>query len=144
ATYQGKLRAVPWFNNGPGLYSRKDPFAARGLKPPKTYDELHNAAIAGLLFLADVEAEMGVSTLHPNEFVAGQSGPGRDALDRRRFLADDLQHLAAGQLAHASADERRHVDAAGLSQVERGVGLERFRPVVSVMASTSSSCRVCW
>jgi multiple sugar transport system substrate-binding protein len=44
ATYQGKLFAVPWFNNGPGLYYRKDLFDAKGLKPPKTYDELLNAA----------------------------------------------------------------------------------------------------
>jgi multiple sugar transport system substrate-binding protein len=44
ATYEGKLWAVPWFNNGPGLYYRKDLFDAKGLKPPKTYDELLNAA----------------------------------------------------------------------------------------------------
>jgi multiple sugar transport system substrate-binding protein len=44
ATYQGKLGGVPWWNNGPGLYYRKDLFAAKGLQPPKTYDELLNAA----------------------------------------------------------------------------------------------------
>ena len=44
ATYQGKLGAVPWFNNGPGLYYRKDLLNAKGLKPPKTYDELLNVA----------------------------------------------------------------------------------------------------
>ena len=44
ATYEGKLWGVPWFNNGPGLYYRKDLFDAKGLKPPKTYDELLNAA----------------------------------------------------------------------------------------------------
>src|SRR5262249_43334632 len=38
ATYDGKLFAVPWFNNGPGLYYRKDLFAAKNLKPPKTYE----------------------------------------------------------------------------------------------------------
>ena len=52
ATYQGKLYAVPWYNNGPGLYYRKDLFDAKGLKPPKTYDELLNAAKA--LQTADV------------------------------------------------------------------------------------------
>jgi len=46
ATYEGKLWGVPWFNNGPGLYYRKDLFDAKGLKPPKTYDELLNAAKA--------------------------------------------------------------------------------------------------
>jgi trehalose/maltose transport system substrate-binding protein len=44
ATYQGKLGGVPWFNNGPGLYYRKDLFAAKGLNPPKTYDDLLSAA----------------------------------------------------------------------------------------------------
>ncbi|MBV9544319.1 MAG: extracellular solute-binding protein, partial [Chloroflexi bacterium] len=44
ATYQGSLGAVPWFNNGPGLYYRKDLFDAKGLKAPKTYDDLLNAA----------------------------------------------------------------------------------------------------
>jgi len=43
-TYEGKLWGVPWYNNGPGLYYRKDLFDAKGLKAPKTYDELLNAA----------------------------------------------------------------------------------------------------
>jgi multiple sugar transport system substrate-binding protein len=46
ATYQGKLFAVPWYNNGPGLYYRKDLFDAKGLQPPRTYDELLTAAKA--------------------------------------------------------------------------------------------------
>jgi len=37
---------VPWFNNGPGLYYRKDLFAAKNLQPPKTYDQLLAAAKA--------------------------------------------------------------------------------------------------
>ncbi len=45
ATYEGKLWGVPWFNNGPGLYYRKDLFDAKGLKPPKTYDELRDTAL---------------------------------------------------------------------------------------------------
>src|SRR5437764_9672493 len=36
----GKLYGVPWFNNGPGLYYRKDLFDANGLQAPKTYDDL--------------------------------------------------------------------------------------------------------
>src|SRR5437868_6235972 len=44
ATYQGKLGGVPWYNNGPGLYYRKDLLTAKGLTPPKTYDELLNVA----------------------------------------------------------------------------------------------------
>jgi multiple sugar transport system substrate-binding protein len=45
ATYEDKLWGVPWYNNGPGLYYRKDLFDANGLKPPKTYDELRDAAL---------------------------------------------------------------------------------------------------
>jgi len=44
ATYNGKIYAFPWYNNGPGLYYRKDLFDAKGLLAPKTYDELLNAA----------------------------------------------------------------------------------------------------
>lgn len=41
ATYLGKLFAVPWYNNGPGLYYRKDLVEQGGFKgPPKSYDEL--------------------------------------------------------------------------------------------------------
>lgn len=44
ATVNGKLFAIPWYNNGPGLYYRKDLLASKGLAVPKTYDELLNAA----------------------------------------------------------------------------------------------------
>jgi len=44
ATVNGKLFAIPWYNNGPGLYYRKDLLDAKGLQVPKTYDELLNAA----------------------------------------------------------------------------------------------------
>jgi len=41
ATFSGKLYGVPWFNNGPGLFYRKDLLEQGGFKaPPKTYDEL--------------------------------------------------------------------------------------------------------
>jgi multiple sugar transport system substrate-binding protein len=39
-TYKGKLYSIPWFNNGPGLFYRKDLLDAAGLKAPATYDEL--------------------------------------------------------------------------------------------------------
>lgn len=40
ATYNGKLYGIPWYNNGPGLFYRKDLLDKAGLQPPKTYDEL--------------------------------------------------------------------------------------------------------
>jgi multiple sugar transport system substrate-binding protein len=46
AMYEDKLWGVPWYNNGPGLYYRKDLFDTKGLKPPKTYDELLTTAKA--------------------------------------------------------------------------------------------------
>jgi multiple sugar transport system substrate-binding protein len=46
ATYDKKLYAIPWYNNGPGLWVRKDLLAAKGLAIPKTYDELQKAALA--------------------------------------------------------------------------------------------------
>jgi len=44
ATYNGKLYALPWFNNGPGFFYRKDLLDKAGLQPPKTYDQLLAAA----------------------------------------------------------------------------------------------------
>jgi multiple sugar transport system substrate-binding protein len=78
ATYQGKLYAVPWYNNGPGLFYRKDLFDARGLKPPKTYDELLNAA--KMLQTADIvgfamqlpQAEAGI--INWMEYLWGYGG----------------------------------------------------------------------
>jgi len=68
ATYDGKLYAIPWYNNGPGLYYRKDLLDAAGLQPPKTYDELLDIAkklqtpdISGFIFQA-AQAEGGVIT----------------------------------------------------------------------------------
>jgi multiple sugar transport system substrate-binding protein len=46
ATYDKKLYAIPWYNNGPGLYVRKDLLQAKGLTSPKTYDDLLKAALA--------------------------------------------------------------------------------------------------
>lgn len=45
ATYDGQLYAVPWYNNGPGLFYRKDLLDAAGLQPPRTYDELRDQAL---------------------------------------------------------------------------------------------------
>ena len=37
---------MPWYNNGPGLWYRKDLLDAKGFKPPKTYDELLMQSLA--------------------------------------------------------------------------------------------------
>jgi multiple sugar transport system substrate-binding protein len=66
ATYDGKLYAVPWFNNGPGLFYRKDLLDSAGLQPPKSYDELvkiskqlQTPQVAGFIFQA-AQAEGGL------------------------------------------------------------------------------------
>ncbi len=66
ATYNGKLFALPWYNNGPGLFYRKDLLDGAGLKPPKTYDELleqskklQTADVSGFIFQAS-QTEGGI------------------------------------------------------------------------------------
>jgi multiple sugar transport system substrate-binding protein len=44
ATYDDQLYAVPWYNNGPGLFYRKDLLDEAGMEPPKSYDELVEAS----------------------------------------------------------------------------------------------------
>ncbi len=44
ARYNGKLFVIPWYNNGPGLWYRKDLLDGAGLPPPKTYADLITAS----------------------------------------------------------------------------------------------------
>ncbi len=44
ATYDGEIYGIPWYNNGPGLFYRKDLLEEAGLEAPKSYDELVTAA----------------------------------------------------------------------------------------------------
>lgn len=46
ALYDGHLYAVPHYNNGPGLWYRKDLLDEAGLEAPKSYDELVEACKA--------------------------------------------------------------------------------------------------
>lgn len=46
ATYQGKLWAIPWFNNAAAIFYRKDLLEAAKLQPPTTYDDLLKVATA--------------------------------------------------------------------------------------------------
>lgn len=65
-TYTNKIYAMPWYNNGPGLFYRKDLFQTAGVTPPKTYAEMLAAAkklqtpeVAGYLTLVS-QSEQGV------------------------------------------------------------------------------------
>ncbi|MEJ7761545.1 MAG: ABC transporter substrate-binding protein [Thermomicrobiales bacterium] len=44
ATYDGEIYGIPWYNNGPGLFYRKDLLEEAGLEAPKSYEELVTAA----------------------------------------------------------------------------------------------------
>lgn len=67
-TYNGKIFAMPWYNNGPGLFYRKDLLESAGVQPPKSYADLISGAqklqtpeVAGLLTLVS-QSEQGVIT----------------------------------------------------------------------------------
>lgn len=102
ATYDGQLYAVPWFNNGPGLFYRKDLLDGAGIDPPKTYDDLVSAAkelatpeISGYVFQA-VQTEGGV--INWLEYLWGYGGEVLDAdmnvvLDASPAATDALTRL---------------------------------------------------
>ena len=102
ATYEDQLFAVPWYNNGPGLFYRKDLLDAAGLQPPKTYDELlahskqlQTPEVSGFIFQA-AQTEGGlISWL---EYLWGHGGDIVDAegnvvVDEGTAGVDALQRL---------------------------------------------------
>ncbi len=102
ATYEDQLYGVPWYNNGPGLFYRKDLLEGAGLQPPKTYDELQAAAaqlqtpeLSGYIFQA-AQTEGGlISWL---EYLWGYGGDILDAegnvvLNEGTAAKDSLQRL---------------------------------------------------
>lgn len=102
ATYEDQLYGVPWYNNGPGLFYRKDLLDGAGLQPPKTYDELQAAAtqlqtpeMSGFIFQA-AQTEGGlISWL---EYLWGHGGDildaeGNVALTQGTAATESLQRL---------------------------------------------------
>ncbi|MGH2559035.1 MAG: extracellular solute-binding protein, partial [Thermomicrobiales bacterium] len=102
ATYDDQLYAVPWYNNGPGLFYRKDLLDGGGLAPPRSYDELlaacqqlQTADINGFIFQA-AQTEGGmISWL---EYLWGYGGELVDdemnvALDEGSAGVDSMQRL---------------------------------------------------
>lgn len=102
ATYDGKLYAIPWYNNGPGLFYRKDVLDAAGLQPPKSYDQLLAAAkqlqtpdLAGFIFQAS-QTEGGIISWL--EYLWGYGGDVVDdklaiVVDRGSAAVDAMQRL---------------------------------------------------
>ena len=103
-TYQGKLYAVPWHCNGPGLYYRKDLLQVANLQPPKTYDDLvaqskklMSRDVAGYLFQAAQTEDGIISWL---EFLWGYGGDVVDdnlhvLVDRGNEGVDSMKRLVS-------------------------------------------------
>ena len=98
-SYQGKLYAIPWYNNGPGLFYRTDLFKAAGLQPPKTYADmiaagkkLQTPTVAGLLTLVS-QSEQGVITWM--EYLWGAGG---DVMDNNLNVVVDKDSRGADAL----------------------------------------------
>ncbi len=102
ASYDGQLYGVPWYNNGPGLFYRKDLLEGASLQPPKTYDELLAASkqlqtpeVSGFIFQA-AQTEGGmISWL---EYLWGYGGSlvddeGNITVDEGTAGVDALQRL---------------------------------------------------
>lgn len=92
ATYDGTLYAVPWFNNGPGLFYRRDLLEDAGIDPPTTYDDLVSASnelqteeISGFVFQA-AQTEGGL--INWLEYLWGHGGELLDA-DMNVILGED-------------------------------------------------------
>jgi multiple sugar transport system substrate-binding protein len=92
ATYDGSLYAIPWYNNGPGLFYRKDLLDEAGIEVPTTYDDLVSASkelatgdVSGFIFQA-VQTEGGL--INFLEYLWGYGG---DLLDENMqvILGDD-------------------------------------------------------
>jgi multiple sugar transport system substrate-binding protein len=92
ATYDGQLYGIPWYNNGPGLFYRRDLLEEAGIEPPATYDDLVSASkelatadLSGYIFQA-VQTEGGV--INWLEYLWGHGG---DLLDENMevILGDD-------------------------------------------------------
>jgi hypothetical protein len=57
----------------------------------------------------------------PNQFVAGEYSPGRNALVGSRLIADHFERVTALPLAQPSANQRRQIAAAGLTEVNSDI-----------------------
>ena len=158
ATWDGQLYAVPWFNNGPGLFYRKDPLDGAGIEPPKTYDNLVAAAkelatpdVAGFIFQA-AQAEGGVITWL--EYLWGHGG---DVLNENMEVILDEGDAATAALARlvgyiyeerispeACLTLRIPADAENIFVGGGAVFLRSWMTAASAMLGESSQVRDVW
>ena len=158
ATYDGQLYAVPWFNNGPGLFYRKDLLDEAGIEPPKTYDELVSAArelatpeIAGYIFQA-AQAEGGI--INWLEYTWGYGGDVLDAdmqviLDASPAATDALTRLIGYIYEERISPDstltmRIPADAENVFASGGAVFLRSWMTATSAMLADTSQVRDAW
>lgn len=158
ATYDGVLYAIPWYNNGPGLFYRKDVLDEAGIKPPATYDDLVSASqelatpdVSGFVFQA-AQTEGGVinfleylwghgdELLDENmEVILGDSEAGTEALTRLVNYIYEDQISPESCLTMRLAADAENVFASG-----EAVFLRSWMTATSAMQSEASQVQDAW
>lgn len=158
ATYDGVLYAIPWYNNGPGLFYRKDLLDEAGIKPPATYDDLVSASqelatpdVSGFVFQA-AQTEGGVinfleylwghggELLDENmEVILGDSEAGTEALTRLVNYIYEDQISPESCLTMRLAADAENVFASG-----EAVFLRSWMTATSAMQSEASQVQDAW
>ncbi len=158
ATYDGQLFAVPWYNNGPGLFYRKDLLDAAGVEPPSTYDELLAAAkqlqtpdINGFVFQASQTEGGLISWL---EYLWGYGGEIIDAegnivLDEGSAAIDSLSRLIDFVYTEKISPEavltmNTGADAQNVFVEGRAVFLRMWMTATSAMDADTSAVAGLW
>jgi multiple sugar transport system substrate-binding protein len=158
ATYDGTLYAIPWFNNGPGLFYRKDLLDEAGIDVPTTYDDLVSASkelatgdISGYIFQA-VQTEGGVinfleylwgyggDLLDENmQVILGDDSAGVDALTRLVGYIYDEKISPESCLTMTTAADAENVFASG-----KAVFLRSWMTATSAMLGDESQVKDVW
>jgi multiple sugar transport system substrate-binding protein len=161
ATYDAgegaQLYAVPWYNNGPGLFYRKDLLDGAGLAPPKTYDELQRIAtqlqtpeIAGFVFQASQTEGGAISFLetlwgHGGDVLDAEGnvvlgdGPGVEALQRLIDYVYTAKISPESTLALATAADAQNVFVEG-----KAVFLRMWMTATSAMDADTAAVKGLW
>lgn len=154
----GQLYAVPWFNNGPGLFYRKDLLDGAGLQPPRTYDELVAQAtqlqtpeIGGFIwqgaqvetlvvnFLEHVWGHGGEMMDGEGEIVLGEGTAATDALNRLLDYVYTSKISPESVLTLATGADAENVFASG-----RAVFLRQWMTGTAAMEAETSAVRGMW
>jgi multiple sugar transport system substrate-binding protein len=158
ATYDGSLYAIPWFNNGPGLFYRKDLLDGAGIAVPTTYDDLVSASkelatgdVSGYIFQA-VQTEGGIcnfleylwgyggNLLDENmQVILGDDPAGVDSLTRMVGYIYDEKISPEACLTMKTAADAENVFASG-----KAVFLRSWMTATSAMLADTSQVKDTW